>query len=1426
MPLPQIILNIGNDMYGLPNEGSLTYQYNPFQNLQIPDPGINEDPLTDLTISSAKGGIDITKPITIETEVSYDDSVNLILTDCTNPLKIVNSRFYQTSTTTYKVSDRKGNLDTNIYTEEHFKTETALIKSVKTITEVEFLGIQDGGINKVGSYTFYFTLSDADGNESDFIAESGKIVCHIGTENSPKSIRGGLLDENSYKLIKLRLKNLDLAYDYINIYYTRSTGSDEESIIKTYKITDKFKITNDIVNISVTGYENNEEILITDINTSYSNFDSGKTVASCQNILFVGGTVNNYEIFKTLEKYSLFIVPKVAYDPYGIGNLDSKYHERFIKNGQEYSNTKNIYYKLGYWDEEIYRTGIVYIMNDYTLSPVFNTRGKTFISTDTVYTDLNIRDEINYTEDYLLEDSLDKSQPENIKGVFKIDSSSKEMFNGYSTIRPLGIKFEFLGDVVDGNEFLPGLKDLTKGFFFVRQKRIPTILAQGVGIATSEKAKIPVVKVTNTAKNFISRYVSESFLDTKSGYQSLPVLGSSLFKVWDVITNALLCPEANLRSSIYNTLFNSSEYLLKKFKYNPTQDIFTSYDGKENYSLGDLVPQEDTTEPITTELTLIEPGVEGLRNSKYTFSSKAGDALIPHKYVDPILGNYEDLSIGEDHENEINISTSKVRGEFNTFVGTNTDKIEFGQYYNIFSKGYNFEERWKEYFRIRYNDSSAYYPIGDRTDWSKLKYSTPNTYNTDILFRGDCYINTFTHRVNWNFTDPETPTNKRIINPLTWATNFKVKKKASTIIGEDGTPGDSGLTFYKLLPLFTYKHVFIPDWVGQVEDDESGASAGGIVVWGLLEPESKRFKKYATINGEFGTDKINRPDVNAVPLGHWLTFKICSNVNLAMRDLDFSNPKEEAVFQQKRGFYPLQSIDPSNPLPESTVINSGVSKTTSDKHYFEFPDVPFIKTNFTTRINYSNPLQSSVFTNGNRIFKSVNFMDYTREYGALIKLIEWYETLVAVMEHGIVLIPVNERAMMTNTAGENVYINTDTVLPKNPRVLSNTFGSLWEHSIIKTDRFIYGIDTVAKKIWRTNGKSVETISDIKVQKFLNDKIKLRESDNDQTIGINLVKTHYNAFKHDILFVFKYDGIKWHLCWNELTGKWTTQYTWIPEFSENINNIFYTFANQENHTYAENKLYKHGHAGTEDETGNIESAFWYGEQHPFEYEFIVGEIPGIQKIFNNLKIISNLVEPESFYYEVVGEGFDWFTYKDLIWKLNNTLLDTVNGVSMAGISTTFTEANVKLRYERYLLSTPTLKKLPYIFVQSFDVNDSSSFYRNRGPVIPPVNMSTLRDLTLRKYDKTNELLINSYQKGANMKLFRRLKGNMQYLEDVWDIQIQPIIFPYAYIKDGVITYTENQEMKIRDKYIKIRVKYSGTEYAIINAIRTIFTISYA
>ena len=68
--------------------------------------------------------------------------------------------------------------------------------------------------------------------------------------------------------------------------------------------------------------------------------------------------------------------------------------------------------------------------------------------------------------------------------------------------------------------------------------------------------------------------------------------------------------------------------------------------------------------------------------------------------------------------------------------------------------------------------------------------------------------------------------------------------------------------------------------------------------------------------------------------------------------------------------------------------------------------------------------------------------------------------------------------------------------------------------------------------------------------------------------------------------------------------------------------------------------------------------------------------------------------------------------------------------------------------------------------------------------------------------------------------------MQYLEDIWEVQIQPITFKYAYLSNGAIAFSNFKETKLRDKYLKVRVKYNGNDYAIINAIKTIYTISYA
>jgi hypothetical protein len=56
-----------------------------------------------------------------------------------------------------------------------------------------------------------------------------------------------------------------------------------------------------------------------------------------------------------------------------------------------------------------------------------------------------------------------------------------------------------------------------------------------------------------------------------------------------------------------------------------------------------------------------------------------------------------------------------------------------------------------------------------------------------------------------------------------------------------------------------------------------------------------------------GKANINRADLNAVAIGQWISFPVCSNTNISMRDIDRSNASEEAIFNKKQSFFPLQA---------------------------------------------------------------------------------------------------------------------------------------------------------------------------------------------------------------------------------------------------------------------------------------------------------------------------------------------------------------------------------------------------------------------------------------------------------------------------------------------------------------------------------------
>lgn len=1489
--------------YKYNQEGNIVYEYNPFHNLRNVSTGELSDFDTDLLQFS------LHHPVSIECQPSYDGSVNLILTDDVNSPKLINSRFTCLENNTYKIIERYKNNNTNIYREDSilFDLDTSLYKRITKIPIVHFLGLESGGANKVGNYNFYFTLSDVDGNETDFVAESGTVCCYIGSVCSPSSIRSGSLDENSNKIIKLSLVNLDTAYDYVKVYYTRSTsGQDGQTITKAYKVDRDFIIKSSTCNITLSGYDPTIDLNIEDINSQYFLASTVKTQAQCQNRLFLGNISRPEIPYKELKDLALRFTPKITMNE-DIGYVDHEYNDP--TGSYEYYNPKNIYYSLGYWPGEIYRIGVVFIMSDYSLSPTFDIRGINNLSLNTLFTDYDLYDSSgnrNYIKidesNYLLNDKT----LENVKGVIRIDESLNPIGE---TIKPLGITIEV------SKELLDELKKYCRGFFFVRQKRIATILAQALTIYQDQGSYLPCIEYNGNG-------MLESFIDS----QRLLVhdFNKRLNYTANIKTQAALCPEAELRIPHFNQIFTGTEFTVTKAPNQPNSKITSDKFNERSFYLDGYISNSNIECLENIKLTMVEDGTVLTTSGTQRFSSKAG------------LGEEAYRVSYSGKENLSTAATNLIRGNFGTYIGIE-DYSGYNDILNIRIPEYN-ESRMDKYFEIRFANEDPFMAISDRIDISE------KTYNFSITcYRGDCYIGNFTHRMHRNFQDPEAPTNSIIIDETTWKEHYSI------------------------------------------DDKEKCAD-------------------------------INRGDVNAVNIGHWVTFKCMSNINISLRDIDTSNYTEMGLTGKPRSFHPLYEMSwtGESKIPESTAYNSGQNNTLSSRYNYIVPNVPYLKNEFDNRILYSDISVNDAFKNGYRIFKTSNFQDYSREYGSIVSLQSFAGNLICVFEHGTALIPVNERVVSGEGDGGSVFINTSKVLPLNPRMLSTNYGTMWQESIVMTPNFVYGVDTVAKKIWRTNGQSFEIISDFKIQQFLNNNITLKEREKTPIIGIRNVKSHYNAFKQDILFTF-YDNLygieenAWNICFSEILGKWITQYSWIPSYSANIDNIFFsfnrdtskaisklglscsnyaatsvdselsgdgivldkvliansglvgtfnlvnrvlkdnilnssniinpnlifTFSLQKNiyskYFYVENnKLYvksdypkdriiyldvycdinseevskdqnlaqylngwkdyininrgqysstiavvdyeyvtktdssgrfinlttdfwKHGKAGIIDIQEELKPCFWYGKQHPFEFEFVVGQDPGLHKIFENLVIISNRAEPESFHYQITGDVYYINNDKSNIYYRQEATKELYQNL---GSNICFDKNYINAELNQNTVSV--LFPLYYERIDTFD-----KIYDNYQQKQSDFNKD-YQNLTGTEivYDKTlGEYLLVTHSKANNINKVGRIRGNMQYKGDSWKVEIRPITYllknesnwtvpplilnniPNDIDKSEITSeeipdtyditdielpangWTTRKEARIRDKYIKIKIRYSGKDKVIISALRTLYSISY-
>ena len=267
------------------------------------------------------------------------------------------------------------------------------------------------------------------------------------------------------------------------------------------------------------------------------------------------------------------------------------------------------------------------------------------------------------------------------------------------------------------------------------------------------------------------------------------------------------------------------------------------------------------------------------------------------------------------------------------------------------------------------------------------------------------------------------------------------------------------------------------------------------------------------------------------------------------------------------------------------------------------------------------------------------------------------------------------------------------------------------------------------------------------------------------------------------------------------------------------------------------LWKHGQSGLYDNQGKIRPTHWYGKQHEFNVEFVVNQDAQIQKIFSNLKIISNKTAPNKFEYEIVGEGYDWYELKPVILWINKKSTNKQDFEFYYKEVLTKSYNDLRDEYldfpELFGYEGRTIKKIPFLHLETCDKHgrQDKSYHQNTdywdNLTIPGNNYSfNTSETILVEDDQLNEQRVHTEQLGNDVKKYGRLRGNMQYLEDLWDIEMRPIKFKWAYVDNEELKFVSSKESRHRDKYLKVRVRYSGEDLTVIQGIITMFDYSMA
>ena len=1246
----------------------------------------------------------------VEIQQEYDGSVNVIFTDGINPIRIINSGFSKTGTK-YKLIERVGTKDTNKYDKNTWNSVMSLVQNYSTLSQVELKDVVSGGSLISGNYTFFFRFSTAEKNKTDIICQTFPISIYSGNSlTGSNTIKGGVNNSNKSIILSLSGLDTSYAFIHVDYILENGVDTVYKSIVDDYPINGtELDITISGGENSVES--SNEEVgqlvsvfdyakTITQIQNRLIPANVGKSERNYTLLRKFAA----YIIPKFIQ------VPVEAKHTQGISGMEESEvlsTTSSFGNGRSwnigYANIKNNYLRRGYWGGETYSFGIRFIYKDLTVSPVFPTFGYDDQLGSTTFTlDSTLKTEINNLIDGNTS-GYDSLSTKNINGVYRFPtrtcSSSNSLVSG-NGLNTYAISF----DIPDLDTILldsTSILDEVVGVEFVRSERIKDCLFQGVGLACYPfhtgnpsdglvwnqttnfdgssggrglfTSAMPLIRGVLPATEYSSRMAasrktatgnySNDFEDPgghEGGGAHSPVEGDSVTSTAIINNWNILLHQNQLQS---NSQLSESLAQVDGININKYSGI---YSPELITNLSELSPIINGTIDLKALrlgrqiVTVLESGINSLAendfpNEGFPIGSAGTDHFPLENHLSPQLF-YVTATNKNGVSSAINISNAN-------YIATNNENL--GNF-----KSYLVEERF-----IHYPEDGCRFVS---LPWSR-EIKTPSFWgvkNVNLLedLQGYACYPVSTGR-SCLLTYYEFVTIGSYFNVLgeTGGSNSLIAPYGVTTNGLG-----AGVRFTDSGEYFNFFNIYQGNGLTSWDNIKSAYSPASL----KYTPISQRLflrtgQKNAVYNSSvsstetsytelyYDNDFKNRNSliVSGNTVSKKPTFwggdcyiapyivKVVSSTS-SNRGIYMSVFLESSVnpilLNESDNFPFVESrLDIGGDLPSES-INSGYLKTISKVPYTSLDfNSPFIKVEYDTRVYYSDLHVQNNLKNGYKVFGLLNYKDYTKHLGAIVKVINIKNTLFLIQQTGISVIPFNDRIQSEQSQVGTVYLAQIDVLSQYVTTYSEVYGTNIQFACIPTSDNLYVLDlNNFKIITLTPGRGIEFVSDLKLESFIRKYLSTFLGKTLDFTNLDIVGFDHTANHKEIVWTFydkanpsKLKNIS--LAYNIALKEFTSFYSMVPYQTFGLDGVQYAFNSNSN----PEKIYSL-------ETNPIRNLI-FEETKKSIVRFKVSDKYEFEKVFDNISVISNNVLPNNVLYYVDGGNTNQIiTYDPINIHLSN------------------------------------------------------------------------------------------------------------------------------------------------------------------------------